>query len=383
MLAAVALSRHACSAESPWIIGLTSNLSYLACPAAVATVLLLIIWSAGVRLRRAVVGSNRTGIWKGRPNRVGAVLWIVTVLASGAWAILPVAPMIVNAIRLFLNQTVAQQPASATNAGPSTQYVLIRMLVCNLGDQYDALTPLWQVADREQADVILLAEVNPPVASAFVSRPEVVAEYPFAEIVRREMSWHMAVLSRWPLHAIEFDNTDFERFKHLFAYRQSLFVDIPAGGRFLLAGIHAPSPRSAETWSMGNETITLLIECVQRYLLPTGAPVIVAGDFNSTPSGYRYRAMLHNSGLHSADEVATLSGTWPADFAIGATRLMLDHVWGSHEVYFQSHRVLENVGSDHCPLLVDFQIPVNSAQPTALRWGQFHRKRVYIAYNAP
>ncbi|MBL1218580.1 MAG: hypothetical protein D8M59_13940 [Planctomycetes bacterium] len=355
------------TANGPWIIGLIANLSYLVVLASLATLGFALLCIIIARIRRALVGTQKIGIWKGRPNRVGTVLWCLVLLAAGAWAALPVAPMIKNSVVTPFGQslgrnhppTSSSSSASAGNPSATGRRESVRLLLCNLGDRYEALTPLWEAAQRERADVILLAEVNPPVASAFVSRPEVEDEYPFAEVVRREMSWHMAVLSRWPLRPIQFNQTDFEHFKHLFAYRRSLYVDLPSGSRFLLAGIHAPSPRSAETWAMGNETVSLLIQCTLQYLLPTGFPVIVAGDFNSTPSGYRYRAMKQESDLHSADDVARLSGTWPAGLPIGPLRLMLDHVWGSNDVRFESCRVLEDIGSDHRPILVGFTIPAN------------------------
>lgn len=253
----------------------------------------------------------------------------------------------------------SKSPAAAVNDSSVDVGRDIRILVVNIQSRAEALENLLPVLEREQVDVVLILEIGLHLAQPYVQREDIESRYPFVEVARREINWQMIIMSRWPMHWIEFEaaNTgSFEKYKHLFAYRRSQFIDSPQG-RFLFTGIHAASPRTSETWVMGNYAVELLTECSRQFLLSTDVPVVVGGDFNSTLNGYRYRMMQNGSGLYCADTFlyGGINGSWPAHFP-GPLRLMLDHVWGSAGVDFRSCRVLEDIGSDHRPILVTFQL---------------------------
>jgi len=226
----------------------------------------------------------------------------------------------------------------------------IRIMSVNIQNNSMALDRLVPIIEREQPDVVAIVEVGLHLAKPFVERPEIAKMYPFSQVARRDVEWQYVLLSRWPMHQLTLKE-DFDSYNHLFAYQRSVFIDSPDHGRFLFSAIHAQCPRTGGTWERGNEKIEWLLEVCERFLIPTGVPVIVAGDFNSTPSGHRYRMIQRSGLLHPADMAGGLCGTWPTSFP-GPLRLAIDHVWGSTDVVFTSQRVLEEFGSDHRPILV-------------------------------
>jgi endonuclease/exonuclease/phosphatase (EEP) superfamily protein YafD len=176
------------------------------------------------------------------------------------------------------------------------------------------------------------------------------------------------MFSRHPMRRINFDQDpeDFERYKFVFALRRSVFIDSPAG-RFLLTADHPSSPRTRQTWQRGNEAVRLLSEVCQRFLTTANVPIVIGGDFNSTPAGWRHRYIESHAGLKPSDQLGGLTGTWPSDWP-GAFRLTIDRVWASPDIEFVDRQVLEDIGSDHRPILITLRLPV---RPAATHSDQF------------
>lgn len=233
----------------------------------------------------------------------------------------------------------------------------IRILVANIYGQSAAIDAIAQTIAKHQPDAAIIIEVGPGLERMLVDHRAIADAYPFALTPAPQLAWRTILLSRHPMHTLKFSNDreEHERFKFVFAFRRSVFVDSPAG-RFLLSAEHCPSPRTAQTWARGNSMIDNLIEVSQRHLLKAGVPVVLGGDFNTTPSGWRFRAMADRSGLRPSDELGGIDGTWPSDLP-GWMRLTIDRVWVSPEVQFISREVLEDVHSDHRPILVTLRLP--------------------------
>ncbi len=240
-----------------------------------------------------------------------------------------------------------------TAAAPAGQH-LVRVLEANVHGSQRALDGLIAMIDQIQPDVVVAIEVPPGLEGYLTENPIVKANLPFAIGPEPGMLWRDVMLSRDPLHRLRFDG-DLDRYMHIFAFRRSCFIDAPEG-RYLISAMHPPSPREAASWQRGNEWTSLLAEVCRGQLLATGVPVILAGDFNSTPSGYRHGIMLKRSGLAPSDVLGGLTGTWPSDWP-GPLRLTIDRVWVSPDVQFVSREVVGDIGSDHRPSLVTLSVP--------------------------
>lgn len=243
----------------------------------------------------------------------------------------------------------------------------VRVLEANVGATQQGLEGLIALIEEVEPDVVVAIEVLPGLERSFVERSAVRERLPFAIAPEPGLLWRDMMLTRWPLHKLKFDG-DSERYKHLFAFRRSCFVDAP-GGRFLLTAIHPASPRDVNSWQRGNEWTALLAEVCRHQLADAGVPVIVAGDFNTSPSGYRHRIMLKGSGFKPLDELGGLEGTWPSHWP-GPLRMTIDRVWVSPDVEFVSREVLRDIGSDHRPILVTLSLPGAGALPPAAEDGR-------------
>ncbi len=88
-------------------------------------------------------------------------------------------------------------------------------------------------------------------------------------------------------------------------------------------------------------------------------PLIVAGDFNSTPYSYALKNLTARAGL---DRIAIGIPTWPAPptypFPMPAW-LQLDQVMSRGEIIATPARTGPSGGSDHYPLFTDFMVRSN------------------------
>jgi endonuclease/exonuclease/phosphatase (EEP) superfamily protein YafD len=205
------------------------------------------------------------------------------------------------------------------------------------------------VIHKRRPDIIVLIEADPAVAESVAADAGLKESHPFSVTPQRGLGWPILILSRFPLKPFQAAG-DRDRYRFLFSFRRASVVSLPFGEAILTAE-HPPSPRTQAAWADGNQQLLLLGELVRQQFADTGLPLIVAGDFNTTPSGYRTRLLRDRLGLH-ADPLGVIPrGTWPSGCP-AFFRLPLDRVWATAGVAFTSREVLENIGSDHRPVLV-------------------------------
>lgn len=90
-------------------------------------------------------------------------------------------------------------------------------------------------------------------------------------------------------------------------------------------------------------------------------PMLFGGDFNSTPFSYAFKGLVRDAGMTRA---VWLTPTWPAPPTYPFDMppwMQLDHILTRGEVKTSFVQRGANGGSDHFPLVVDFEI---SKQPT-------------------
>lgn len=313
LLALVACSRF--FAALAWPVDLLANVSYFVALPAVVTSL--------------------AALWRRRKMATAAALVIMLV---GVWP-----------VRFLFWPRGGASVASA--ASPRWE---LRVLESNVKGSKEALDGLAKIIKRVEPDVVVVIGIPAFLEKHFLTELGVREQLPFVIAPEVGSLWRDMMISRFPLHQLHFDG-DSERYQGVFAYQRSCFVDAP-GGRLVLSAMHPPSPREALSWARGNEWTSRLAEVCGQYLIKTGVPVVVAGDFNTTPAGYRHRIMLKHSGLKPLDELGGWIGTWPNTWP-GLLRLHIDRVWVTTDVQFVSREVLEQIGSDHLPMLVTLSLP--------------------------
>jgi len=227
----------------------------------------------------------------------------------------------------------------------------VSLLFSNIEGKPAAWLRLRKIIEQLEPDLIAIVEAEPAVIQAITADPRLSVTYPYRVMPQQGWNWSQAVLSRHPLTPLGLTSDD-TRYRFLFSFHRASVVSLPQGD-ILLTVEHPPSPRSTEAWRSGNDKINLLGEVCREHFAATGLPVIVAGDFNTSPTGYRDRLLRRSTGLHGDPCAGILYGSWPSFFP-QPFRLPLDRVWGSDGVTFISRTVLPDVGSDHSPILVRF-----------------------------
>lgn len=113
-------------------------------------------------------------------------------------------------------------------------------------------------------------------------------------------------------------------------------------------GIHPPPPMSADLAAQRNAIFQALPAAITSM---SKGPVIAAGDFNCTPWSPFFADLLAATGLRDS---ALGFGAWPTwNSSLLPLGLTIDHVLVSGGVAVRNHRVGEDVGSDHYPVIVD------------------------------
>lgn len=121
-------------------------------------------------------------------------------------------------------------------------------------------------------------------------------------------------------------------------------LEVGEGRTVTIAAVHPMAPYPSPAWMWASEMDRLRTAIRERS--EDGDPVIVSGDFNSTYSHSRYRAMLTDGFQDAADQVGAGDiRTYPADRAFPAI-LGIDHVV-TKQVLVQKLERVTLPGSDH------------------------------------
>jgi endonuclease/exonuclease/phosphatase (EEP) superfamily protein YafD len=119
------------------------------------------------------------------------------------------------------------------------------------------------------------------------------------------------------------------------------------GGTFTVIGVHLRAPTTRTRAAARNQELRAL---AARSAAIAG-PLIVAGDFNSTPYSPYFTDFLAASGLTDSRRGRTLSISWPTTLPLMG--IPIDHVAVNDGFAVLSHRRLPNFESDHFGVLVE------------------------------
>ena len=91
---------------------------------------------------------------------------------------------------------------------------------------------------------------------------------------------------------------------------------------------------------------------------PTGAPRVLAGDFNATLDHGELRRLLDRGYRDAAEQAGTaLRPTWPADRSLIPALVTIDHVLADRRIRVASARTVAIPGSDHRGVLAVLVLP--------------------------
>ncbi len=242
----------------------------------------------------------------------------------------------------------------------STDDTLVRMLTYNVFNRSDDQSAFVGLLERTSVDVMTIIEPTPFIARHLHGDQGVLEQYPHSE-PPRPWSAKPLILSRWPLEPIRLRYRRTSETDPNPGMSPSIAIVHRPGGSFVLVAVHPASPRSRHNWENGNESIKQLAIMITEELAPMGLPIVIGGDFNSTPTGFRSRSLVGTTNLKRAKPLLNFNGTWPDDLPWPA-RLAIDDAFVSPDIRIADWSVLPPVpGGDHSMVRIDLLIPASSA----------------------
>jgi endonuclease/exonuclease/phosphatase (EEP) superfamily protein YafD len=83
------------------------------------------------------------------------------------------------------------------------------------------------------------------------------------------------------------------------------------------------------------------------------APVLLAGDLNTTPWSPYFQTLEKESGLKNSMKGFGFQPSWAGNAFL---KIPLDHFLHSPEIVIHNRMIGPDVGSDHLPVIIDFTI---------------------------
>ncbi len=194
---------------------------------------------------------------------------------------------------------------------------------------------------REDPDVLILLEFTPRWMEQLHDLED---RYPVHLLLPHDDNFGIGVYSRLPLvdwQPLEAINPD------LWGLRARLDAD---GRTVTLIAVHTAPPIGGTASRLRNRQLRQLAELAAR----TQAPLILAGDLNTSPYSPHFADLLKHSRLHDSRRGFGIEPTWP-DLP-WPLRTPIDHCLVTPDVRIIDRRVGPPTGSDHRPIMVDFAL---------------------------
>ncbi len=236
---------------------------------------------------------------------------------------------------------VVYTPLSKTQAKDSNKPIgdnSFTILVSNVRMENDDKERLHAIVKKYNPDILLITEPDHGWAASINKLDE---DFPFAVIYPLENAYGMMLLSKLPLteskvHFLVKDDVPsiFTRFS------------LPSGSIIDIYGVH-PEPPKPGTDTYERDTELLIIG---KKIKESGNPTIVAGDLNDVGWSVTSKLFRKYSELVDPREGRGLYNTYSV--FVPLFRYPLDHIFYSREFGLVTLKKLEDIGSDHFPLLI-------------------------------
>ena len=123
------------------------------------------------------------------------------------------------------------------------------------------------------------------------------------------------------------------------------------GGNLLtIIGTHPVPPIGNDYFKYRNEQLAAIPNFLKNY----DTPILLLGDLNFTPWSYYFKLLIKKSALIDSSKGKGVQPTWPTMFF--PFLIPIDHCLHSQNIIITDKIVGDNIGSDHYPLVIDFQI---------------------------
>ncbi len=217
----------------------------------------------------------------------------------------------------------------------------VKVLLSNVYTANSGYSTLLNLIQRESPDLIVLQEINKTWTKELSPLKN---EYEYSKVIPREDNFGIALFSRYPfidVAQVTLGGTGVP----------SIIAEIKIKNKVLnfLATHPLPpvSKRYAYDRNLQLNEVAILVE-------NWNYPVIVAGDLNITMWSPYYKDLIRKTGLKNTRRGYGVLPTWRLLSTL--IQLPIDHILVSPSVYVNEIRVLDDIGSDHRPIVVELGI---------------------------
>ena len=234
----------------------------------------------------------------------------------------------------------SKEVQDADPANPGHQLSFIVANVYQYNRKYDKLLAL---VEKVEVDVIILLETDLHWTDYLVNHIDD-KKFSFRIIVPQDDTYGLAFFSRYPIEDATVDRiSDIPSIQTI--------IRTPSGQGISLFVVHPkpPVPGEAETsWPKKRE----LLGVARAVSEARCEKIIVTGDLNEVAWSRTSARFLQISQLSDPRRGRSILNTFPAYFPL--LGFPLDHFYCSKHFKIVQYRRLENIGSDHFPLLIEF-----------------------------
>jgi endonuclease/exonuclease/phosphatase (EEP) superfamily protein YafD len=224
---------------------------------------------------------------------------------------------------------------------PSPDAMSLRVLSANLDSDNRDMAEFSAMVQRTDPDFIVVIEITP---WSLGSLSPAMTGYVHREMILREDDYGLGLFSRYPIKEAEV---------LYFAGRDTptLKLRLTIDNRELVFLITHVTPPIGPTLS---EQRNATLELLAKEANGLSGPVVLCGDMNVTPWSPVFEDFLRRSKLTATHQGFGYQGTWPTVFL--PFLVPIDHCFVSDGFTVVRREVLEGVGSDHFPVVLDLRL---------------------------
>ena len=221
----------------------------------------------------------------------------------------------------------------------------LNILAFNVYQENEDYDKLIQLVNSLNPDIVLLIETNNKWYDAM--KP-LINLYPYSIKAIQENTYGMMMLSK--LEPLE------KSIEHL-SDKEIPSIDCLIeldGQKIRIKGLHPKPPIPGEALTSKQKDAEFKEAAKQISQLPKDELVLVIGDLNDVVWSKASKRFKKTSGLKDPRVGRGTYSTFPTYFPI---RFPLDHIFCSSTFLLSELKVLDNIGSDHFPIFVEFCLP--------------------------
>jgi endonuclease/exonuclease/phosphatase (EEP) superfamily protein YafD len=214
-----------------------------------------------------------------------------------------------------------------------------RILIANVLRSNRAYPEFLALVNAHNPDFIGLVE---PDQAWLDGIKDLSSVYPYQYASPRQDNYGLALFSRYLL---------VETFEHILTEKRVPTLEVQAeldGDRLTIILTHPPPPKNPADTVLRDVQMGRLAELARE----KSGKVMLCGDFNCSPWSNSFRKMAHRAQLFDSTRGFGFQPTWP----VGRFWLWvpIDHCLVSNSVSVARRWIGKSIGSDHYPLLIDF-----------------------------